>query len=71
MAVTKEQLKSALNTIQALGQAIRELKEVPSGILYAQLCGSLSISDYEAAIRLLVKSGVVEKSPGHILTWIG
>ncbi len=70
MPVTKEQVSAAITAIQAIGQAIMELKEVPSGVLYAQICCKMSIQDYESAIRLLVKAGVVEEK-GHVLTWIG
>ena len=71
MPATKEQIKATLRMVALLGQAIKEAKSIPSGVLYAYLCGNMSIDDYEGAIRLLVKSGVVDKSPGHILTWIG
>jgi len=70
MSTTKEQIGAAIQAVAAIGQAIMELKSVPSGVLYAQICSKMSLNDYESAIRLLVKAGVVEEK-GHVLTWIG
>jgi len=68
--LTREQIVGALNTVVALGQAIKELKEVPSGHLYAHVCGHMSLESYEAAIRMLTKAGLI-KVENHLITYIG
>lgn len=67
--LTIEQKKLILMT-EAIGEAIRELRSVPSGHLYARLCGSVSFDDYNRAIGLLVKIGKISNT-GHLLTWNG
>lgn len=54
----------------AIAEAIRELKTVPSGELYARLMGKLSLEQYESLIGSLVKVGLVTKA-GHLLRWVG
>lgn len=70
MNATKEQISAAFQTIAAVAEAIRELKEVPSGHLYAQLMGSLSLDTYQAIIGRLTGAGLVLEE-NHLLTWIG
>lgn len=69
MAMTAQE-KAALATVLAVADAIRDLKEVASGKLYVHLMGRLSLDEYKAIIRLLVKHGVV-KEENHIITYIG
>lgn len=64
------QTQTALGIIQAVAEAIRELGSVPSGELYAQLMGNLTLEQYNQIIAVLVRSGVVKLS-GHVLTWNG
>ena len=66
---TAQQVNSALHVVRAVADAIRELGSAPSGHLYAQLCGKLSLDDYTAIIRILVKNGLVTES-NHLLTWV-
>lgn len=70
MTITKEQVSAAIRTTQAVAEAIRELKEVPSGQLYARLMSVLSLSQYNQIIDVLKKAGVVSES-NHLLKWIG
>jgi hypothetical protein len=63
------QQEAALNTIQAVAEAIRSLGSVPSGELYAHVMGQLSFTHYTNVIDILKRTGlVVEKS--HLLTWV-
>lgn len=57
--------------VVAVAEAIRELGEVPSGHLYAVLMGQLSLDQYNAVIAVLVRAGLVEKQPSHLLVWKG
>jgi hypothetical protein len=68
--VTKEQAEAGVRIILAISETIRELGEVPSGVLYAQLCGILDIDQYTSIIDNLKRTGLVEER-NHLLTWIG
>lgn len=66
----KEKVSAALRIIQAIAEAIREVGTVPSGHLYATLCGRLSLTDYEFCIGRLKSAGLVSES-ANVLRWIG
>ena len=66
--MTVHELNAGLQVLKALAEAIRELKQVPSGNLYAQVMNYLDINAYESAIRTLCNAGVIRKS-GDILHW--
>jgi hypothetical protein len=70
MATTKEQVGAAITAIKAIADAIRELGEVPSGHLYAQLMGKMSLADYTKVIDILKGATLVSES-GNLLKWIG
>jgi hypothetical protein len=70
-AVTSGQVQAALQAVAALAEAVRGLGEVPSGVLYAHVMGSLSLAQYEQALALLKRAGLVEQTPGHVLRWVG
>lgn len=53
-----------------LADAIRDLKRVPSGHLYAQVMGHMDIHTYNKAIDLLKRTKMVEEK-NHELIWIG
>lgn len=64
-----EQTKAAINAIAAVAEAIRALGTVPSGHLYAQVMGHLSLESFEGIIRTLVRAGLVRESSNE-LTWV-
>jgi hypothetical protein len=64
------QERAAIETVLAVGSAIRELKSVPSGHLYARLMGHMNLETYNKIIGILVKTGAVTNE-GHLLTWVG
>jgi hypothetical protein len=68
--VTKAEVGSAIRVIQAVASTIKELGEVPSGVLYAQLCGIMSLEQYTSIIETLKRLKLVSEK-GHLLTWIG
>jgi hypothetical protein len=50
--VTPEQVKAALSVVVVLGETIRDLgRPVPSGELFAQVCGHLDFQKYTQALR--------------------
>ena len=66
--MTSEEIKAGLNTIKAIADTIKELKEVPSGTLYAQLMGIMTLDQYQRVIDILKRSGIVSES-GNVLKW--
>lgn len=68
--VSKDQVVSAVKVMAAVAETIRELKEVPSGHLYAQLMGQMSFESYESIIRTLKRADLVAEK-GHVLHWTG
>jgi len=69
--VTNTEVKAAFGILQAAAEAIRELGEVPSGHLYANLMSKLSLAQFEQVLGVLKGAGLVRESNAHLLTWIG
>ena len=71
--VTPAQVKAAFNVAVAVTQAIHDAGEIPSGTLYAMLADKLKLDlpGYEALMRRIKGSGLVEETPGHLLRWVG
>jgi hypothetical protein len=67
---SKADVLAALKIAAAIAETIREVGEVPSGTLYAQLCDRMSLEAYEGFIRALKAAGLVSES-AHLLTWTG
>lgn len=70
MPPTKEEIKAALLITMAVADTIRELGRVPSGTLYATLCGRMSLRSYEAVVASIKRTGLV-KEVAHELIWVG
>lgn len=68
--ITKDQMRAAVNVVMVLSETIRELKEVPSGTLYAQLLGQLTLEQYNSTIDLLKRAKLVSEE-NNVLRWIG
>lgn len=68
--MTATEVKAALEVTRALADVIRELGSVPSGELYTRCMGSLTLEQYQGAIRLLKRTGLVKES-NNLLTWVG
>ena len=49
-AEIKDQIKSALRILAAVGEAIQDLKQVPSGDLYGMLMGLMDLATYQRII---------------------
>ncbi len=71
MRLTKEKAVAAVSALLALAETIRELGTVPSGTLYAQVMGCLTLEQYESAIRTLIRTGLVIEDQSHLLRWVG
>ncbi len=67
---TANEVTAAIRVAAAVGDAIRELKSVPSGHLYARLMGHMSLDTYNGCIKILKQAELV-KEENHLLTWVG
>lgn len=65
---TTEQIQGGFKILQAVTEAIKEVKEIPSGHLYANLCGIMDLQTYERVISILTNSTVIRKQ-GDLLIW--
>jgi xanthine dehydrogenase iron-sulfur cluster and FAD-binding subunit A len=69
-AATTEQIKAAFQILAAVADAIRELKTVPSGEMYARLMGRMDLRTFTAIVDRLKGAGLVAES-GDVLLWVG
>lgn len=53
-----------------LEEAIKGLKEVPEGHLYAAIMGSTPLWAFELAIEILLTRGTINRA-SNLITWIG
>jgi hypothetical protein len=67
--MTSEQIQSAITAVSEIGKVIRDVKRIPSGHLYAQLMGVLSLEKFEIIIGLLKKTGLVTEQNNELI-WI-
>lgn len=70
-SITTEQVQAALKIYKAVGDAIRELGEVPSGHLYAHVCGVLRFDEYQTIISQLEDAGLITVDGSHLIRWVG
>lgn len=68
--MTSTQVDAAIEITKAVADAIRALKDVPSGVLYARLMGHMTLAQYESIIAVLKRGGLVREH-GYVLTWVG
>lgn len=60
--------EAAFEGLKALALVIRDLRQVPSGELYARIMNRVSLEDYTRLIAILKRSGlVIERN--HLLIW--
>jgi len=67
---TKEQVKATIETVRAVADTIRDLKQVPSGELYAQVMQFMDLATYQRIVEVLKRAGLVVES-NHMLKWNG
>ena len=65
--ITRDELKAGLRTVQTIAEAIREVKRIPSGHLYAQVIGKLELSAYERILNILKNAGLIEIKSDEII----
>ena len=67
-AITQAEVSAAISSIKALADAIKDLGEVPAGHLYAGVMGVMSLVNFDKAIGILVRGGIITRS-GDLLKW--
>jgi hypothetical protein len=68
--MTTEQAHKLIEFMGAIASLIKEVKEIPSGHLYAQLMGKMSLDQYQNMIETLQKAGLVSLK-NDLLTYTG
>lgn len=67
---TEVQIAAAVRITRILADTIKELGEVPSGVLYAQLMGFMNLNDYNACIDFLTRAKLISVT-NHLIKWEG
>ena len=65
----KARMQAGFTLLHAIAETIRFLGEVPSGEIYARLAERITLGDYERAISILKRSGLVTETRSHLLRW--
>lgn len=68
-APTKEQVWAAINAVRAIADLIKEVKQVPSGVIYSQVMQHMDLATYNGIIAVLKSSGLVTEQ-NFMLTWV-
>lgn len=55
----------------AVAETVRELREVPSGTMYAALMGRMSLETYNKILGVLTRAGLVTVDRSHLVRWTG
>ena len=64
------QRAAAFQILAAITETIRDLKQVPSGELYARLMGHMSFEAYQRILQTVQNTGLITVK-GHMITWTG
>jgi len=68
--MTTEQAHKLIEFMGAIASLIKEVKEIPSGHLYAQLMGKMTLDQYQNMLATLQKAGLVSLK-NDLLTYTG
>ena len=66
----EEKMKAAVQIMKAVAESIKEAGSIPSGHLYAQLMGKMSLGSYEKMIDAMRRMGVIQIED-HLITYVG
>ena len=67
---SEEEVTAAIEAIKALADTIRELGEVPHGVLYANVMSRMELDVFNVLIDKIISTGLVEKK-NNLLVWKG
>lgn len=68
--VDRKEVEAAKEIVRTIRDAIKELGRVPSGTLYATVCGHLSLTSYQYVLSIIQAAGLI-KIENHEIIWIG
>lgn len=68
-AFTREEFRAVIQALLALADAIRELREVPAGHLYAHVASYMTADQFNRAVDLFIRAKVVERR-NNVLYWV-
>ena len=68
--MTTEQAHALIQFMGAVASLIKEVKTIPSGHLYAQLMGKMTLDQYQNMIATLQNAGLVSVK-NDLLTYTG
>lgn len=66
---TQKEIKATFEVLVEIAKVIRQLKSIPSGHLYAQVMGHLTLDQYEKMISLLQNQKLI-RVENHLITWV-
>ena len=69
MIVTTPQTLAAVRALVAVVEAIKELRQVPAGKLYAMLMPLMDKQAFDSMIRTLVNTGLIREDINHMIVW--
>lgn len=67
---TVTQVEAYIELHKVIAEAIREAGEIPSGHLYAQVMGHMTLATYERIVETLIGAKLITRS-SHLLKWVG
>lgn len=69
--MTKAEIEAGINAVMAVGNALKELREVPEGTLYAVVMQYISLEQLRKILDMLIRANLVIRTPAHLLRWVG
>jgi len=67
----EQKMKAAVEIMKAVASAVKDLGSIPSGHLYAQLMGRMSLDSYEKMTGVLQRMGIISIDRNHLVTYTG
>ena len=64
----EQKIKAAVEIMKAVASAVKELGSIPSGHLYAQLMGKMSLETYQDMIATMERLNVISVK-NHLITY--
>ena len=68
--MTKAEIEAGINAVMAVGNALKELREVPEGTLYAVVMQYISLEQLRKILDMLIRANLVIRTPAHLLRWV-
>ena len=69
-SMTLAEKQAFVTVLFAISETIRARREIPSGELYALVCGRTDLDGYQRMLGILKRNELVSET-AHVLRWIG